>query len=77
MKEKFMIEANDIAKASQIIKNEIETYCLQGLSEISTCRYLANKYDCYWQSLQKLSNNQIKSCKKATEISQKILEKHL
>ena len=66
-----MIEANDIAKASQIIKDEIETYCLQGLSEISTCRYLANKYGCYWQSLQKLSNNQIKSCKKQQKYHRK------
>ena len=70
-----MIEANDIAKASQIIKDEIETYCLQGLSEISTCRYLANKYDCYWQALQKLANKNLKSIKKSLETAEKILEK--
>jgi len=70
-----VIEAVDIQKARQIIAKEIKTYCEQGLSEISTCRYLAHKYDCYWQALQKLSNNEIKSCKKAVEISKKILEK--
>tara|TARA_R110001583_G_scaffold142064_2_gene294349 strand:- start:4805 stop:5026 length:222 start_codon:yes stop_codon:yes gene_type:complete len=69
-----MIEAKDIAKASEIIKDEIQAYRKQGLSEISTCRYLSYKYDCYWQALQKLSNNKIQSCKKAAEVSQKILE---
>ena len=70
-----MIEAKDIAKASEIIKDEIQTYCEQGLSEIATCRYLANKYNCYWGALQKLANKELKSIKTSVETAEKILEK--
>jgi len=45
------------------------------MSEIVTCKYLANKYDCYWQALQKLSNQSLKSIKKSVETAEKILKK--
>tara|TARA_R100001163_G_C5029358_1_gene170022 strand:- start:78 stop:314 length:237 start_codon:yes stop_codon:yes gene_type:complete len=70
-----MIDANDIKKAREIIVEEIKSYTDQGISEISTCKYLANKYDCYWQALQKLANQNLKSIKKSLETSEKILEK--
>jgi len=72
---KNMIEAVDIQKAREIISKEIKTYCEQGISEISTCRYLANKYDCYWGALQKLANQELKSIKTSVETAEKILEK--
>ncbi len=50
-----MIDANDIRKAREIIAEEIKSYTEQGMSELATCRYLANKYDCYWEALQKLA----------------------
>ena len=70
-----MIDASDIKKAREIIVEEIKSYTDQGISEISTCKYLANKYDCYWQALQKLANQNLKSIKKSLETSEKILEK--
>ena len=70
-----MIDANDIKKARDIIVEEIKSYTNQGIGEIATCKYLANKYDCYWQALQKLANQNLKSIKKSLETSEKILEK--
>ena len=70
-----MIDANDIKKAREIIAEEIKSYTDQGIGEIATCKYLANKYDCYWQALQKLANQNLKSIKKSLETSEKILEK--
>ena len=70
-----MIDANDIRKAREIIAEEIKSYTNQGMSEPSTCKYLANKYDCYWAALQKLAHQNFKSIKKSVEIAKKILEK--
>ena len=70
-----MIDANDISKARKIIAKEIKTYTNQGMSELVTCKYLANKYECYWEALQKLAHQNFKSLKKSSETAQKILEK--
>ena len=70
-----MIDANDIRKAREIIAEEIKSYTEQGMSEIATCKYLANKYDCYWEALQKLAHQNFKSIKKSVETAEKILEK--
>ena len=70
-----MIDANDIKKAREIIVEEIKSYTDQGIGEIATCKYLANKYDCYWQALQKLANQNFKSVKKSVETAEKILDK--
>jgi len=70
-----MIDANDISKAREIIAEEIKTYTSQGMSELVTCKYLANKYECYWEALQKLAHQNFKSLKKSAETAQKILEK--
>tara|TARA_A100001515_G_scaffold102433_1_gene83126 strand:- start:21 stop:293 length:273 start_codon:yes stop_codon:yes gene_type:complete len=72
-----VIDANDIKKAREIIAEEIKSYTEQGMSEIATCRYLANKYDCYWEALQKLANQNFKSIKKSVETAEKILEKQI
>ena len=50
----------DELSSIEIIKDEIQAYRKQGLSEISTCRYLAYKYDCYWQALQIITNKIIR-----------------
>ena len=70
-----MIDANDINKAREIIAEEIKSYTDQGMSELVTCKYLANKYDCYWEALQKLAHQNFKSLKKSAETAEKILEK--
>ena len=70
-----MIDADDINKAREIIAKEIKTYTNQGMSELVTCKYLANKYDCYWEALQKLAHQNFKSLKKSAETAEKILEK--
>ena len=70
-----MIDANDISKAREIIAEEIKSYTDQGIGEIATCRYLANKYECYWEASQKLAHQNFKSLKKSSETAQKILEK--
>jgi hypothetical protein len=70
-----MIDANDINKAREIIAEEIKSYTKQGMSEIVTCKYLANKYDCYWQALQKLAHQKFTSLKIAAKTAEKILEK--
>ena len=72
-----MIDANDIKKAREIIAEEIKSYTSQGIGEIATCRYLANKYDCYREALQKLANQNFKSIKKSVETAEKILEKQI
>ena len=70
-----MIDANDIKKAREIIVEEIKAYTDQGIGEIATCKYLANKYHCPWQALQKLAYQNFKSIKKSVETAEKILEK--
>ena len=70
-----MIDASDIKKAREIIAEEIQSYTDQGINEIATCKYLAKKYDCYWEALQKLANQNFKSVKKSVETAEKILDK--
>ena len=70
-----MIDANDIKEARKIITDEIKSYTEQGINEIATCKYLANKYDCYWEALKKLAHQNFKSIKKSVETAEKILEK--
>ena len=70
-----MIDANDIKKAREIIAEEIKSYTDQGIGEIATCKYLAKKYDCYWQALQKLAHQKFTSLKIAANTAEKILEK--
>ena len=70
-----MIDASDIKKAREIIVEEIKSYTEQGMSEIVTCKYLANKYDCYWQALQKLAHQKFTSLIVAANTAEKILEK--
>jgi hypothetical protein len=70
-----MMDANDIKKARKIIIDEIKSYTEQGINEIATCKYLANKYNCYWGALQQLANQSLKSIKKSVETAEKILEK--
>lgn len=69
-----MIDANDIKEARKIITDEIKSYTEQGINEIATCKYLANKYNCYWKALQMLANQNLKSIKKSVETAEKILE---
>jgi|TARA_R100000081_G_C4764475_1_gene141857 hypothetical protein len=71
-----MIDADDINKARKIIAEEIKSYTDEGIGEIATCRYLAEKkYNCYWGALQQLANKSLKSIKKSVETAEKILEK--